>query len=128
MRCAAVDKVLSITGELNAASILNHSITAKPIVLAIVTFNKKDLLQKVDMAETIITAESNLTRVRARVHENLLVRIELEKADLQRILKDKSDILIKNALKIKNIGFTKVCIDLEGYKTGSLNEIIDLTD
>ena len=88
----------------------------------------KDLLQRVDLAEKLLKNELNLNRARARVHENLLVRIELEKTDLSRVLQEMSDILIVIGSKIKKIGFNRVCIDLEGYRTGSLNEMIDIID
>lgn len=51
---------------------------------------------------------------------NELVRIEVEKENLQKIIKFKNDII----KKFKKLGYKYITIDLEGYRTGSMNEVL----
>jgi uncharacterized protein len=72
-------------------------------------------LTKVEKAESVLK-EMGYRDVRVRIHGEI-ARIEIgkdEKNDLQK-LKD----LVP---KIKELGFKYVALDLEGYRTGSLNE------
>jgi len=56
---------------------------------------------------------------RARIHGDLL-RIEIPENDIKKITDKK---ISKSIIELsKNIGFTYVTIDLEGYRSGSLNE------
>ena len=47
-------------------------------------------------------------------------RIELEKQEMERALKMGEDI----ACKLKGLGFSYVCLDLEGYRSGSMDEVL----
>jgi len=47
-------------------------------------------------------------------------RIELEKQEMERALKIGEDI----ACKLKGMGFSYVCLDLEGYRSGSMDEVL----
>lgn len=75
----------------------------------------EDDLKKVEEAEEIIK-ELGYRYVRVRFHEDI-ARIELgrdEGVDLNKL----RDLVPK----IKNLGFKYITLDLEGYRTGSLNE------
>jgi uncharacterized protein len=47
-------------------------------------------------------------------------RIELEKQEMEKALKMGEDI----ALKLKALGFSYVSLDLEGYRSGSMDEVL----
>jgi len=59
--------------------------------------------------------------VRVRHHGNL-ARIEVSKEDIPRLIDESTAAAIVRHLK--GLGFTWVCADLEGYRTGSLNEAL----
>jgi uncharacterized protein len=58
-----------------------------------------------------------IEQVRVRYH-NEIARIEINKNDIPLLL-EHSD---KINTKLKNLGFQYITLDLEGYRTGSLNE------
>ncbi len=59
------------------------------------------------------------SQVRVRSHGQV-ARIEVVPQEIARVLKTGKEI----SAKLKSIGFTYVSIDLEGYRTGALNEIL----
>ncbi|WDV46190.1 ATP-dependent sacrificial sulfur transferase LarE [Clostridiaceae bacterium M8S5] len=76
--------------------------------------------EKLDMVERAEEYLSNMNLEQLRVrHHGAVARIEVLPEDIPKLL-DKSIVLdiIKN---IKGVGFKYVCIDMEGYKTGSMN-------
>lgn len=75
-------------------------------------------LKQIEKAETILQS-IGLEYVRVRHHNNL-ARIEVEKDNLSIILNNASEIV----RKFKDIGFTYVTLDLQGYRMGSLNEVL----
>ena len=60
--------------------------------------------------------------MRVRHHENI-ARIEEEAQDLSKITQ--SAIHQQIVDRLKSLGFTYVTLDLQGYRTGSLNEEIE---
>jgi uncharacterized protein len=60
-----------------------------------------------------------LEQVRLR-HYNGLCRIEAQKKDINQVL-NKRNLIIE---KLKGLGYNYITVDLEGYRTGSLNEVI----
>ena len=73
---------------------------------------------------TIQAAEDHLralgfrqTRVR---HHGDIARIEVDRSDFARFLAD--DAAERITARFKELGYTYVCLDLEGYRTGSMNE------
>ena len=76
-----------------------------------------------DIIKTVQTAEDHLRelgfrQVRVR-HHGTIARIEIEREDFQRLLS--YDAVLKITAALKGLGYTYVCLDLEGYRTGSLN-------
>jgi pyridinium-3,5-biscarboxylic acid mononucleotide sulfurtransferase len=61
---------------------------------------------------------------RVRYHEGDLARVELPADELERFLS--ADLRAELAVKLKALGFKFVTIDLEGFRTGSLNELVSL--
>ena len=78
-----------------------------------------NLLKRIDQAETYLN-RLGFKQVRLRHHNNLC-RIEVDKSDIRRLL-NKRQVIIK---RLKNLGYNYITVDLEGYRTGSLNEVIN---
>ena len=77
-----------------------------------------DVLRTVWRAEDVLhTAGFRQVRVR---HHGDTARIELERADFAKILGN--GVLDGITRSLKELGYTYVCLDLEGYRTGSMNE------
>ena len=75
-------------------------------------------------SEKFLKNKFKLDQLRVRIHEETLARIEFMPEDLSKILTVDNFELIKR--KLKEIGFTYITIDLEGFRSGSMNEILDL--
>jgi uncharacterized protein len=75
-------------------------------------------LQKVARAERLLH-ELGFRQVRVR-HHDTIARIEVERNDFARMLEEGTNRQIVQGLKA--IGYTYVTLDLQGYRTGSLNE------
>lgn len=79
-----------------------------------------------DMRNTGICEEFihslGLSSVRLRNHNNI-ARIEADESDMEKCITDKE---IKNKIIsfLKNNGFSFVTLDMEGYKTGSMNKLL----
>ncbi|AGB19448.1 ATP-dependent sacrificial sulfur transferase LarE [Thermoanaerobacterium thermosaccharolyticum] len=79
--------------------------------------------QKLSMVERAEDYLLKLGFVGFRVrHHGDIARIELRKDQINRMLNE--DIRKDVVAKLKEIGFKYVAIDLEGYRTGSMNEVV----
>ncbi len=76
------------------------------------------LLERIHQAETFLK-KIGFPQVRLR-HYNGLCRIEVPKTDIRRLVRRRGLI----AGKLKNLGYSYVTVDLEGFRTGSMNEVI----
>lgn len=76
-------------------------------------------VNKVNEAEKYILS-LGVNNVRVRYHQNI-ARIEVEDNALSTVIQNKTNI----TLRLKELGFDYVTIDLEGYRTGSMNEVIN---
>ena len=79
-------------------------------------------LARIDRAEHLLR-ELGLRQVRVRHHENM-ARIELPREDMPRFFSQ--DLLPSVTRRFKELGFQFVTLDLEGYRPGSLNEVLKL--
>jgi uncharacterized protein len=79
-------------------------------------------LEQVARAEAFLL-DRGFSQVRVRRHENI-ARIELAPAEIPRLADPALRVAIVEAFK--EIGFRYVTLDLQGYRTGSLNEGLDL--
>ncbi len=61
---------------------------------------------------------------RVRLHEGELARIEVPAGEIARLAQE--DVRAGIASRLKELGFRFVTIDLEGFRTGSMNELIPL--
>ena len=56
-------------------------------------------------------------------HHDQLVRLEIAQAEMDRALQ--KDLLDELAKKFRELGFKYVTLDLEGFRSGSMNEVLD---
>ncbi|MFH1594500.1 MAG: ATP-dependent sacrificial sulfur transferase LarE [Candidatus Omnitrophota bacterium] len=83
------------------------------------TITPEELI-KVSRAEEFL-AGIGFKQLRVRVH-GCVARIEILKEDMPLLLKDGvRDQMVK---KMKGLGYSYVTMDLEGYRTGSMNEVL----
>ena len=75
-------------------------------------------LSRIKKGEQIIQ-KLGIKQVRLRHHKNL-ARIEVPQAEIANIIRQRRSFI----KKIKKLGYTYVCIDLQGYRTGSFNEFL----
>ena len=80
----------------------------------------RDKLLQVDKAETVIKNYFK-GQIRVRHHGNL-ARIEVPAEDIVKLTAP--EVAQTIVAKLKEIGFTFVTVDLLGYRTGSMNELI----
>ena len=77
-------------------------------------------LERVDRAERWLREELGLAQLRVRAHGDL-ARIEVPPDDIPRLAARAAEI----AAAFKGLGFAYVTLDLQGYRTGSLNETLE---
>ncbi len=80
----------------------------------------KKKLKTVEQAEDFLRS-LGVKQVRARYHRDI-VRIEVTKGDIDRFINKKFRNKVIKYLKA--LGFKYIVLDLEGYRSGSLNEIL----
>lgn len=85
----------------------------------------KENLIKVDAAETVLH-DMGFTSYRVRFHDEHTARIEIGEADFQRILDPSCRSTIVK--EFRNIGFLYITLDLQGYRTGSMNEVLSTAE
>ena len=81
----------------------------------------KDNLRKVDAAESLFR-DLGFRDFRVRHHDDKTARIEVGAAEIGRLLDNTLRARIVDHLK--GLGFTYVTLDLQGYRTGSMNEVL----
>ena len=78
-------------------------------------------LSKVDRGEEILR-EFGFREFRVRHHDHL-VRLEIAQSEMDRILRP--DVFKELATRFRALGFKYVTLDLEGFRSGSMNEVLD---
>jgi len=78
-------------------------------------------LSKVDRGEEILR-EFGFREFRVRHHDQL-VRIEIAPAEMDRVLR--KDLIDELAKRFRELGFKYVTLDLEGFRSGSMNEVLE---
>lgn len=81
----------------------------------------KEKLNMIEMAEQYLL-DMGFKQVRVRHHGDI-ARIEVSPEEREKFFD--CDVMDKVALKLKEIGFSYAALDLLGYRTGSMNEVID---
>jgi len=81
----------------------------------------REHLARVDSAESFLR-DGGFRRVRVRFHDERTARIEVGPDELPRLLETGfRESLVEH---LRNLGFTYVTVDLQGYRTGSMNEVL----
>lgn len=76
-------------------------------------------LGMVDSAEQFLL-DRGFHQLRVRIHGENLARIEVLPAEMPRVMELREEI----TRKFREFGFAYVAMDLQGYRTGSMNEVI----
>ncbi|MCR5758393.1 MAG: ATP-dependent sacrificial sulfur transferase LarE [Selenomonas sp.] len=79
-----------------------------------------DKLKRVEKAEVFLR-DAGFQQLRVRSHGDI-ARVELLPADMERFMA--AGFYGKTARKLKDLGFAYVTLDLEGYRMGSLNQVL----
>jgi len=129
-------KELGIRSPLAEAGLTKEEIRKYSRLLNLTTWNKpsfaclssrfpygeeitKSKLKKIENAEDFLRS-LGFRQIRVRYHYPI-ARIEIEKEEIPKILQ--SNIREKMIKKLKKIGFEYITLDLEGYRSGSMDEL-----
>ena len=82
----------------------------------------EEKLQMVDRAEQLLL-DLGFTQFRVRIH-GTLARIEVLPEEFDRLVFEETRRLV--AQKLKEFGFSYITADMEGYRTGSMNETVSM--
>ncbi len=82
----------------------------------------EEKLDMVDHAEQLLL-DLGFSQVRVRIHGNV-ARIELDPREFDRFMKE--EIRTEVYVKFKEYGFSYVALDILGYRTGSMNETLNI--
>ena len=77
-------------------------------------------LSKVDRGEEILR-EFGFREFRVR-HHDTLVRLEIAPAEMEQVLR--RDVIEQLAARFRELGFKYVTLDLQGFRSGSMNEVL----
>jgi uncharacterized protein len=80
-------------------------------------------LKTVEQAEDFIRQEIGLRHIRVR-HHGSIARLEVERSDLSRTLQ--TDVRQRIVDRLQELGYVYVTIDMEGFRSGSMNETLAL--
>lgn len=80
----------------------------------------EEKLTMVDQAEQLLL-DMGFHQLRVRIHDKL-ARIEVHPSEFEKIMQEENRTKIFH--KLKQYGFTYVTLDLQGYRTGSMNETL----
>jgi uncharacterized protein len=81
----------------------------------------RDNLTRVDRAETLLR-DMGFRFFRVRFHDERTARIEVGTGEIARLVEEHTRARVISHLK--DLGFTYITIDLQGYRTGSMNEVL----
>jgi uncharacterized protein len=127
-------KEFGIRSPLKEASLTKEDVRKISKLLDLPTYNKpqgaclasrfpyglkitKDALKLVEKSEEFLR-KLGLKQVRVRHYQNLC-RIEVLKKEMEKCLAKKEQI----TKQLKSFGYTYITLDLEGYRSGSMNEV-----
>jgi pyridinium-3,5-biscarboxylic acid mononucleotide sulfurtransferase len=83
-------------------------------------------IQAVDQAELFLKKELNLRTLRVRYEQNDLARIEVPVEEIPRLFE--GDMHSKISDHLRSLGFKYVTVDLNGFRSGSMNNLIPVED
>jgi pyridinium-3,5-biscarboxylic acid mononucleotide sulfurtransferase len=86
-----------------------------------IPYNEKIVKEKLTMVEKAeeYLKEQGFSQVRVRAH-GMIARIEVNKGEMEKVL-ELGDEIVK---ELKRIGYQYVTLDLQGFRSGSMNEVL----
>jgi uncharacterized protein len=81
----------------------------------------EDRLYRIERAEDALR-DMGFVQIRVRDHGESIARIEVNADDISRLADPRIRREVTRALK--TFGYKYVCVDLEGYRTGAMNEVL----
>jgi uncharacterized protein len=81
----------------------------------------EDRLYRIERAEDALR-DMGFVQIRVRDHGGAIARIEVTVDDISRLADPRIRREVTRALKA--FGYKYVCVDLEGYRTGAMNEVL----
>ena len=124
VRSPLVEAGLSKSDIRELARLLNLPIWDKPSLACLssrIPYGTRitpEILQTIEAAENQLRVHG-FRQVRVR-HHGAIARIEVMREDFAKMTS--SDVMEKIIAAFKKLGYTYVCLDLDGYRTGSMNE------
>jgi len=115
------DEVRTLATYLDVPS---HDQPSSPCLSSRIAYDQritKENLGMVEKAEDLMH-EMGFKQVRVRLH-NEIARIEVEPDDMPKVLSGGLHQMIADELR--SMGFMYVTLDLEGFKSGSMNRVLD---
>jgi uncharacterized protein len=81
----------------------------------------RENLSRVDAAETFLR-DHGFRRFRVRFHDTNTARVEVDQTEIPLLVREP----LRSELvgRFKELGFTYVTLDLQGYRTGAMNEVL----
>ncbi len=130
---------LGVRSPLEEAELTKEEIRVLSRMLGLPTWNKpafaclssrfpyhtqitRPALKQVEEAENVLW-DLGMRQFRVR-HHDTIARIELGEEEMHKFWEN--DLREKIVSQLKSIGYTYVALDLEGYRTGSMNETLTL--
>lgn len=83
-------------------------------------------VRRIDAAESFLKEKFNLQVLRVRYETNDLARIEVPETDIETLLTLENRRQISR--KFRDLGFQYVTVDLEGFRSGSMNQTLNFVD
>lgn len=102
--------------------LLTADMPASPCLASRIAYGETITDEKLKQVEAAEDLMRRLGFVQFRVrHHGSLARIEVPSGDIERLLKTDREIVVST---LKSLGFLYVTLDLEGFRSGSMNEVL----
>ncbi len=104
-----------------AVGLSNYNLPSTTCLASRIPYGQEITFKKLHQVEEAESFFYSLGYTQSRVrHYGDLARIEVDVNEIENIIKDRESI----AAKLKEIGFSYITLDLEGYRSGSMDEIL----
>ncbi|MFK7779025.1 MAG: ATP-dependent sacrificial sulfur transferase LarE [Gimesia sp.] len=86
----------------------------------------EERVQRIDQGEQFLRQQFQIAELRVRLEPNELARIEVPLAQIQKLTSPMA--LEQISQKFLQLGFKNVTLDLQGFRSGSMNQFLSLDD
>ena len=83
-------------------------------------------VRRIDQAEQFLKEKLSIRELRVRLAANETARIEIPVESIPKLCEPETRTLVTN--RLRELGFKYITVDLEGFRSGSLNAAIDVTE